>query len=85
MGRERVLGEGFELDVDVFADHLRYRVFGGADSLALSLALKEETQANAFGLLLSNEQDIPMMMFSNEQYAERGLRFGADAPQPNSR
>jgi len=140
MSRERVLGEGFELEVDVFTDHLRFRVFGGADSLALSLAywtaiwalvertgitnllvledlepfpdaepsvfeaavahlvklgfcrtriafvdLKEETQANEYGLLLSNEQGIAMMMFSNEQYAERWLRFGADAPLPSSR
>ncbi len=135
MSSERVLGEGFELEVGLFADHLRIRVFGGADSLALSLAywtaiwgvvertgvtnllvledlepfpepdlsvfktvvarlvqlgfcstriafvdLNEETEANEHGMLLSNEQGISMMMFSNEQFAERWLRFGADAP-----
>ncbi len=140
MNRERVQGNGFELDIDTYADHLRIRVSGGADSLALSLSywaaiwgvvertginnllvledlepfpdpdagvfeavvanlvrlgfrrtriafvdLKEETEANEYGLLLSNEQGIPMMMFSNEQYAERWLRFGADATQQNSR
>ena len=139
MAKERVLGEGFEIEVDVLPDHLRFRVTGGADSLALSLAywtaiwrvvertgidnllvleelepfpdpdagvfeavvgnlvrlgfrrtriafvdLKEETQANEFGLLLSNEQGIPMMMFSNQQYAERWLRFGDPATNKNA-
>ena len=47
--------------------------------------LNEETQANEYGLLLSNEQGIAMMMFSNEQYAERWLRFGASAPLQSTR
>lgn len=140
MSRERLLGEGYAIDVDVTPERLRFHVSGGSDSLALSLAywtaiwavvertgisnllvledlepfqdadlsvfetvvnhlvqlgfrstriafvdLKEETQANEYGMLLSNEHGIPMMMFSNEQYAERWLRFGANAPLQSSR
>lgn len=38
---------------------------------------REEVQANEYGMLIGAEKGLSIMMFSNESYAERWLRFGS--------
>ncbi|MBP6078541.1 MAG: hypothetical protein KA505_07015 [Xanthomonadales bacterium] len=44
--------------------------------------LHEEVEANEYGMIVGAEKGLTIMMFSNESYAERWLRFGSpQSPQ----
>jgi hypothetical protein len=45
--------------------------------------LHEEVEANEYGMIVGADKGLTIMMFSNESYAERWLRFGS--PHPASR
>lgn len=38
---------------------------------------KEEVEANEYGMIIGAEKGLDIMMFSNESYCERWLRFGS--------
>ena len=42
--------------------------------------LKEEVEANEYGMIVGADKGLTIMMFSNESYAERWLRFGSPHP-----
>jgi hypothetical protein len=39
--------------------------------------LHEEVEANEYGMIVGADKGLTIMMFSNESYAERWLRFGS--------
>lgn len=44
--------------------------------------LKEEVEANEYGMIVGADKGLTIMMFSNESYADRWLRFGSPHPAP---
>ena len=42
--------------------------------------LHEEVEANEYGMIVGADKGLTIMMFSNESYAERWLRFGSPHP-----
>lgn len=42
--------------------------------------LNEEVEANEYGMIVGADKGLTIMMFSNESYAERWLRFGSPHP-----
>ncbi|HWT16124.1 MAG TPA: hypothetical protein VN581_10100 [Patescibacteria group bacterium] len=52
-------------------------VAGFGDIRCAFVDLREEVEANEFGMIVGAGKGLTIMMFSNESYAERWLRFGS--------
>jgi hypothetical protein len=75
----QVGADDFEAVTSAMAD-------AGLDKVRVAFVdAQEEVEANEYGMIVGAEKGLNIMMFSNESYAARWLRFGPDSVAPDRR